>query len=298
MSTPTGPAGLPAGLRERVLERSRDLRPPGRATPEPEPISEVEAFRRTAASLAELLASLAPDQWRRPALRGLDVQQLIGHLIAVEQDVQAALTGDTSVADADHVASSEASAARQSGQPTQVTRTSWVAAVSRTAELAESADQDAEVAVHTLHLPVRMLCVVRAFELWTHENDIRRALGLPQTRPDASTLTLMTRLAASLLPLAASGNGLVDPVALRLVLTGPGGGTWQVSLGRADSGLAAGPTADSVPAAVAVGIVADAAAFCALVANRVAPAELDSYVTGDPERVRAILHAATTLALD
>lgn len=306
MSTPTGPAGLPAGLRERVLERSRGVRSPGRATPEPEPISEVEAFRRTASSLASLLGSLTPDQWRQPALRGLDVQQLIGHLIGVEEDVQRALTGDASVAEVDHVASSEPSISRQSGQPVEHTLRSWVAAVSRTTDLADAADPDAGVAVHTLRLTVRTLCVVRAFELWTHENDIRRALGLAQSRPDASTLTVMTRLAASLMPLAAAGCGLSDPVALRLVLTGPGGGTWQLSLGRSATALPGVPApaasqatrrpADLEPAAV--GIVADAAAFCSLVANRIAPEELDSYVTGDLERVRAILEAATTLALD
>ena len=40
--------------------------------------------------------------------------------------------------------------------------------------------------MHGMHLPLGALLVVRAFELWTHDNDIRRAAGLPhrfRTRP-------------------------------------------------------------------------------------------------------------------
>jgi uncharacterized protein (TIGR03083 family) len=286
MSGPTGSVPPPAGLRERVLARSLGLRPAGRATPEPEPISELEAFRRTADSLTALLDSLTDQQWRRPALRGLDVQGLIGHLIGVEEHVQRALAGDRSVAQADHVASSQTRADRQSGQPVQATRGTWVSAVSGTLALIAVADQDATLALYGARLPVSDVSIARTFELWTHENDIRQALELPESRPDASTLTLMTTLAAGLLPRAAAARGLTGGLTLRLVLTGPGGGTWQLALGGQ------GPTS------TAVGIVTDAVAFCRLVANRAAPTELDIHVTGDPKPVAAILHAATTLALD
>ncbi len=286
MSTPTGPAAPPEGLRQRVLDRSLGLRPAGRATPEPDPISEVEAFRRTADALTALLGTLTDAQWRRPALRGLDVQGLIGHLIGVEEDMQRALTGDPTVAAADHVASSQPSAVRQSGQPVEATRGAWVSAISRTIDLLGAADPDARVAMYGFRLPVSALCVARTFELWTHENDIRQTLDLRRSQPDASTLTLMTRLAASLLPGAAAACGLTDPIALRLVLTGPGGGTWQLAMG------------DQGPATLSVGVVTDAVAFCRLVANRTTPAELDTHVTGDPQIVAALLRAATSLALD
>lgn len=131
---------------------------------------------------------------------------------------------------------------------------------------------------------------VRAFELWTHENDIRRAAGRDASVPDASTLRLMTELAARLLPQAAAQAGLAVPVDVRLVLTGPGGGTWDVTVG----GDAAAPA--RVPAAVS--IVTGAAGFCRLVADRVVPADLDLHVTGDPGHATAVLTAASTLALD
>ena len=49
--------------------------------------------------------------------------------------------------------------------------------------------------------------------------------------PDSSTLRLMTELAARLLPHGAACAGLREPTHVHLVLTGPGGGTWDVAVG-------------------------------------------------------------------
>jgi len=97
----------------------------------------------------------------------------------------------------------------------------------------------------------------------------------------------MTRLAARLLPHAAARTGLHEPVKVRLVLTGPGGGTWDIAVGD--------PPPD---AAASARIIADAAGFCRLVANRVTPADLDLHVTGDHGRAAGVLAAASALALD
>jgi hypothetical protein len=135
------------------------------------------------------------------------------------------------------------------------------------------------------------LLVARAFELWTHDNDIRAATGLALTRPDPPTLTLMTQLAVRLLPY---GVRQVDPepapVDLHLVLTGSGGGTWNVALyDRFDHGLSEVPD---------VGIVADAVTFCRLVASRIHPDDLDPHLTGAVAHVPRILAGAAALALD
>jgi hypothetical protein len=132
---------------------------------------------------------------------------------------------------------------------------------------------------------------VRAFELWTHENDIRAAVGLPLRVPDPSTLTLMTELATRLLPhgVARVEDGQV-PVDLHLVLTGPGGGTWDIELGQR-----VGRAAPQVPE---VTIVADALGFCRLAANRIRPADLDAHVSGAVAPVPHILAGAAALALD
>ena len=274
---------LPPGLRDRVLAASLRARDAGRPVPDAPQIAPAEAFSRAASAFYAVLCFLDDDGWRTPVLRGLDVQGLVGHLIGVEEDVHRALAGDPDVADAEHVESTQAAALDQATRRPAQTRADWRRAVDRTLDLVRPADARSRVAVHGLRLPVDALLVVRAFELWTHENDIRRAVGWAPSVPDPSTLRLMTDLAARLLPHA--GAALPEPVDVRLVLTGPGGGTWDVTIG-------------SPPAAASVAIVTDAVDFCRLAANRVAPADLDVSVTGDPARAAAVLAAATTLALD
>jgi len=281
------PAVLPAGLRERVLQASRQARAVGRSVPEVVEITPAEAFSRAADAFYGLLCALGDDDWRITVLRGLDVQGLVGHLIGVEDDVHRCLSGDPDVADASHVESTQPAAARQAGRPAARTRADWRRAADRTLDLVHAAgDPCAEVAMHGMRLPLGALLVVRAFELWTHDNDIRRAARLPKTVPDPATLGLMTRLAARLLPHAAACTGLQEPVNVRLVLTGPGGGTWDIAVGE-------GP-----PDPVSIRIIADAAGFCRLVANRVTPADLDLHITGDPGRAAGVLAAASELALD
>jgi len=285
------PAELPAGLRERVLAASRLVRPSGQVTPEVRPIPPVEAFRRTADALDWLLGSLDPGDWARPVLRGLDVQGLVGHLAGVEEDVQRCLAGDPSVAAAEHVASTQAAAARQAGRPAAATHAEWRGAVHRTLGLIRArTDLDAEVGVHGMRLPLNALLVVRAFEVWVHGTDIRRVAGLPPAVPDAPTLRLMTDLAARLLPRAAAAAGLPGPVAVHLVLTGPGGGTWDVTVGASPGG--------SQPDPVPLRIVTGAVGFCQLAASRARPADLELDIAGDPCRAAGVLAAAGTLALD
>jgi len=278
---------LPPGLRERVLAASLRARDAGRPVPDAPEISAVEAYTRAASAFYATLCLLSEDDWRTPALRDLDVQGLVGHLTGVEYDVHRALAGDPAVADANHVESTQAAAVRQAACTPARTRAEWRRAADRTLDLTRanrSADHQARVALYGMRLPVSTLLVVRAFELWTHENDIRQAVRWEASVPDPSTLRLMTDLAARLLPQA--GAGLPESGDVRLVLTGPGGGTWDVTVGG-------GP-----PAVAAVAIVTDAVGFCRLAANRATPAELEVDVTGDPARAVAVLAAASTLALD
>ncbi len=88
---------LPTGLRERVLAASRLLRAGGRSVPEVTAISPVEAFRRAVEAFDLVLSALTDDDWHRPALRGLDVLGLVGHLIGVEYDVAHSLSGDPAI---------------------------------------------------------------------------------------------------------------------------------------------------------------------------------------------------------
>lgn len=285
----TMPTSVPTGLRDRVLAASRAARSGGRATPEPPAITAVEAFARAADAFTGLLSSLSAEQWHTPVLRDLDVQGLVGHLTGVERDVQRALAGDTDVADIDHIASTQDLADAQRGRVPGETLAQWRAMVDATLDRIEASSHDPGdvLSMHGMRLSLDSLLVVRAFELWTHENDIRGVVGLPASVPDASTLTLMTDLAVRLLPHAVARTSSVPkPRHLHLVLTGEGGGTWDVPLDNAE----AAERDDDLM------MVVDAVDFCRLVANRVEPASLDVHVNGDG--ADGVLTAAASLALD
>jgi uncharacterized protein (TIGR03083 family) len=283
-------APLPADLRERVLAASLLARGAGQTVPAVPQISADEAFARAADAFYGLLGALSDEGWKTEALRGLDVQGLVGHMIGVEHDTHRALAGDPAVADAEHVESTQDWAVRQADRSPALTRDEWHRGAEVTLELARAADgaPEGRLAVHGMRLPLGDLLVVRAFELWVHENDIRRAVGLPPSVPDPPVLRMMSDLAARMLPYAAARMGL-HPVDVHLVLTGPGGGTWDVAIGQG---------AGAAPGQAGVAIVADAVGFCRLAANRVTPAELGAHISGDEGRAVSVLAAASRLALD
>jgi uncharacterized protein (TIGR03083 family) len=283
--TTAGP--LPTGLRERVLAAAARERAAGRPVPRPPAITPADAFGRAADAFAGVLAALEEEQWRRPALRGLDVQGLVGHLIGVEQDLHRAVAGDPDVACVDHVGSTQPEAENQAGREPEETRAGWRDAADTTLRLVAAEDLARETAMHGMRLPLGALLVVRAFELWVHENDIRSAAGLPPSVPDTAVLALMTDLAVGLLPYGmariGAGGGRLD---VHVVLTGPGGGTWDVAVDGEEG------------RACAVMVVADAVRFCRLVANRIQPEGLEAFVRGPRERATQVFRAAAALALD
>jgi uncharacterized protein (TIGR03083 family) len=290
------PLLLPDGLRARVLDASRQARTAGRATPEVPEISADAAFSRAADALYGLLNALSDNDWRTTTIRGLSVQGLMGHLIGVEQDVHRALSGDPAIVDVNHVESTQWAAEHEARRRPSETRSDWRRAVDHTLEVIRAgADLDAEVAVHGLRMPLSQLLTVRAFELWTHENDVRDAVGLRRSVPDASTLQLMTKLAARLVPYAVSRDGFDQALDLHLVLTGPGGGTWDLMIGGGRLQIGAARPAR-------MRIVTDAVGFCRLAANRVRPDDLQVHVSGDGEQpdsvAERVLVAVSTLALD
>ena len=83
-----------------------------------------------------------------------------------------------------------------------------------------------------------------------------------------------------------------EPMSLHLVLTGPGGGTWDVPIGTGGAGAAGASGTRRRGDRVRRGRL--------LPAGRQPgdPAGLDLHITGDAERAAAVLAAAPVLALD
>ena len=177
-----------------------------------------------------------------------------------------ALSGDPAVAEGDHVASTQPAAVRQAGRPPATTRTDWRHAADRTigqvarrrrSWLPRSSCTGSRCRWARCSLPGLSSCGR------TRTTSARRR-GCPRRCRTCSTLRLMTELAATTLPFGAVKIGLHGPINLRLVLTGHGGGTWDVAIGG------------EPPEPASVVIVTDVVGFCRLVANRVSPADLEA----------------------
>ena len=282
-----------AEMRARVLRTAIGGRSPGRAVDPAGHVDGLTAFRRMTARLAQLLGALRDDQWGRSTVRDLTVQELVGHLIGVEEGFCATLGGHTAFAATDHVDATQPSALAQRGLPPAETSAKWADAVRRTLDAAsDGADPDRSVRFHRLNLPLDPFLIVRAFEMWTHEEDIERATGLMVSDPDPETLTRMTDLAVTLLPAGMARAGTGSPATVRLVLTGPGGGTWDVP-----------PYRQQVRPAGGAGtfgplVVVDSAQFCRVVANRIDLAGSGARTTGDRTAVGELFAGAAALALD
>jgi uncharacterized protein (TIGR03083 family) len=278
--------------RSRILGAILAGRPPGYPVQTAEPISGVETFARLTARLDALLGQLVPVDWRAPTIRGLDVQQLVGHLIGVEADFAQALQGSAEPAGADHVESTQAAATGQAGRDPARTRTEWAAAVAATrAMINGEGNRTAPIRMHGVTFELDAFLVVRAFELWTHDEDIRRATLRPVADPDPAVLSRMADLATALLPAGVALAGGTGKGAVRLVLTGPGGGTWDVDLGGGVSRAEPGRTFDTH-------VTVDAAAFCRVVANRSGFEESAPALGGARKPARVLFAGAAALALD
>jgi len=281
----------PADLRDRVMARALGGRPAGVPAAVVPSISPSEAFQSAVDSLDAVLVTLTDAQWVARGPRDLTVQGLVGHLIGVELDFQAQLDGAGSGAgETEHVASTQASAMAQVGRSPRATYADWVGASAATIERIGALDPAALAAPMTLHrvtLPVDPMLVIRAFEMWTHEEDIRRATGRPLAAPEPARVALMTQLAARLVPAGmARVRGPRPSRPIRLVLTGPGGGAWTLPV---EAGTGARGEAR---------VVMDAVEFCRLVANRRDPADGGVLVSGDDTLAADLLAGAAALALD
>ncbi|MEZ5407507.1 MAG: maleylpyruvate isomerase N-terminal domain-containing protein [Acidimicrobiales bacterium] len=287
----TTAVGPPPALRERVLaEISR------RPRAGVEPAAPSDLYRSRVAVLRRLLDELEGDDWSAVvAPYGWTTHRLVAHLAVIEDYTarQLGLTGalplvagDPAAVDHLGLGAAEADALATGAPGATVAR--WWAAASLIAEHVASAafDPGAAVALHQWPFDAATALVARAFELWTHGDDIRRATGRRLEEVPAAELRTMSSSSVAGLPLllALQPPAGEPPVVLtptRLVLTGPGGGTFELG--------GPGPRANL--------LVADVVDYCRVVSRRLAPDDLVSTREGDGRLLSSLLSAARAIAL-
>ncbi|MEV5674351.1 maleylpyruvate isomerase N-terminal domain-containing protein [Streptomyces sp. NPDC052179] len=302
-------------LRSRVIDGCLGRRPaeipvPGWAAP----------YDAETARLDALLRDIGDAEWHAPVRlkwfeseravhRRTTVAGVIGHLMAVDGLVSAALGLDDPVGTGDVPFSPTErtetywSAARL--PPTRTVREPWrdqTHELIRTVSFAGRDIADHSVSYGDFALPLRDSLLDRAFECWMHGGDIADAVDYPYGAPSAPHLHRMIDLAARLLPAALAGRrrtGLAAPAkelvmagspgrSLHLEVEGHGGGNWYIAL---DSPAAVG-SPDHAVAQVAL----DGVEFCRLVAGHISPVDAAAGQEGDREAIRDVLFAAASLS--
>ncbi|GIF73390.1 hypothetical protein [Asanoa siamensis] len=272
----TATARTPAPtLRTRVLAAARAARAPaGPAGPGAEARRLGALYGDRVSELDGLLRRLSRPQWLVASGPHRSVRDLVVHLRANDATVAAAAGVEVVALEADPRAGWH----RQAGAIVDVLR-GWDAGLDRPVSLAGRA---------AVRRSLREALVQRGFETWIHAEDVRVVLGLPPRTPDARQLADIADLAAGLLPQAMAAAGRARPAwAVRLVLTGPGGGTRLVDLA---------PTA--APGTVVAEVTMPAERFCRLVAGRLASAPDSAEIGGDRGAAVDLLTVAATMGCD
>ncbi|MGZ4678178.1 MAG: maleylpyruvate isomerase family mycothiol-dependent enzyme [Acidimicrobiia bacterium] len=263
----------PGDLRAQMLER---------ATPVPD---ELRVYRMAVARHEELLDSVPEDALNRPTANGLDVGDLVVHLAAMESAVAETIGLEQSVTDETDVeARTERYVEAIGADPLGTGRAAWRAAAEALDAWAAAGGEQGGVPWLGFTVSRRTLLATRAFEIWTHDDDIRDVLGRDRVVPGAAELGLMSDVAVGILPVCLAAVGERPAAAARVVLTGEGGGEWTVAL---DGGTYPEP---------AVTITMDVVDYCRVVAERLPPDDCGATFAGDEALGRKVLACASALA--
>ena len=292
-----GSAPAAEGAADGLLVRALSERPAGRWSgfvPADE-LSTLDCFRDAVAEFDRVAGSLSAAAWSLAVPTYGSALDLVAHLIGIEEYVARQIGLDSGDAapevEASHASIAQGAIDRHRGRSPSDLRGMWRstadAIVERVGALPARLDDPASW--HGAPFTVGQLLVIRTFELWTHADDLRVADRRARESPTSGQLRHMTGLASALVPAALDLAGTIFPgQTVRLVLTGPGGGTWRCPLAPGDD----------VRLDDDLLVVVDAVGFCRLAANRVAPDDLDVYVEGNQAAADALLRAMSKLAAD
>ena len=235
------------------------------------------------------------DAWESPTVNGFDAHGLVCHLAAVETWFAATLGAATFVApenvDAnDHLGMTGPLTRALRAQAPAVAVAAWLTSAEGVLAALATADLGTPAGFYEINGPLAAVVIARMFELWTHEEDLRRATGLSLNPPPAASLALMTDLGVAALPHALVGAGLADSRTIEITLTGRGAGHWVRALDGDEPGE---------PAAF---LVCDATDLCRVIADRCDPLVLmarpTTVIEGDRDLVHRVLVGATHMAAD
>lgn len=275
-----------------VLANALSRRAGGRSLLSPPSAPAVGAIHREIATDAErFVATLIGADLARPTRLGATVGQLVAHLIGQLERTATELGQGTfpTVDDEsyEHWTATTPYIATHAASD-GATLAAALADVNRRiiAAVAALDSSDAFGDPRTIGSPASRV-LGKSFELWMHIDDVRLALDQRPSVPTAGVVLAICNLATDVMPygMGATGNAQAGRT-MRVVLTGPGGGTWMCALAPGEP-----PAAQSDAT-----LVADAVMFCRLFHRQVAPERVVVAVDGDRALVDAALVGAQYFA--
>jgi uncharacterized protein (TIGR03083 family) len=271
----------PASLRRAVFDHAR-LRP------DPDPPARL--YGAEAERLAREIDLLDPDHDEVRTANGLTARELVIHLGA-QESLFARSVGRPVEPDLDVEAIEDRTAAyverfREAAYDDVVAF--WRRAVQAVRDWSDDpTTRDADVAWLGLALKRDTLLIARAFENWTHRDDLRRVRGQASAPPPPPELHLMAEMSMRTLAFGLFATNRSRPGRLaRVVLTGDGGGDWRVRMGPDVS-------RDAEPD---VTLTADVVDWCRVASERLPAADLPRRVDGDGQLAEDLLVAASAFA--
>jgi uncharacterized protein (TIGR03083 family) len=286
-------------LRSRVLAEARRRRVPAAVVAGASPI---EVHRIELARAILLLRDLTVDDWAQPVdppeFAGWTVHDVVVHLVANESLLADALgvpiagIPETAI---DNEGRTAQARARHCDRPPAYAVAELEAsaeAVDVTVTARGEARLDEPIQWWGRRSPTRAALLVRAFETWTHADDIRRAIGAGSVVPPPASLLTMAHAACGYVPMMLAARGAQYPRGfVRFRFTDLGGAAWDVDLGSIGDVRPAGDhPVDSE-------IVTDAAAFCRCISARVRPNQLTYDALGDGNLAGDVVDALPALAM-
>jgi Mycothiol maleylpyruvate isomerase N-terminal domain len=281
-----GSSAPPASVRGRLLDAAGAI--PSMAE-RLVPSTPSEVYETQAKAFYDLCLSLTDDHWRLVAAPyGWSVHELVAHVFGGEVYTAQALglLTDYELLDgSNHLATgTDIIAAHQLLAPIETSAACWKrvqATIERLPELTVDGD-NTFVEYHGWPFPVNALLIARGFEFWTHADDIRRAIGTPVESPTPNDLRAMSSTSVQSLELVMAMAFPEAPTGTtRIVLTGAGGGTFDI-----------GPGGERVTTAVL-----DVVDYCRMAARRLDVHSLSAGINGDQAVAGALWDAAQVFAM-
>ncbi|AXI78569.1 maleylpyruvate isomerase family mycothiol-dependent enzyme [Peterkaempfera bronchialis] len=258
----------------------------------------IDAWTHSIESISELVAPLAEGQWNRATeCPGWSVRDVVSHVIGMELE----LLGDprpihSLPRDLRHVTSEftrycevQVDTRRCHTAPEMTAELEYTiirrARGLRTAKTKPDDEVRWPMGPYTRQLPYHQVLRQRAFDVWVHEQDLRRALGLPGHLDSPGALIARDVLVEGLAKAVAKQAGAP---AGSTVVVDVHGAVEFIRTVRVDS-AGRGTVEERVPVAPAVQLATDWETYARLACGRIRPESAEVKIEGDEALGRRIL---------